>query len=224
MSLILKRDVRNWCHNDATLSMELINSFVQGVEKQASESIAHYRAERYREGHQGLDRDTWHLDGIFEQYFPSLLRRSALLTLWGYLEYELEKLCLLFQIEKGFKLAASDLSGRGIDRSTNYLEKVAGLDGLKNSAHFQHLKTLQRVRNLIAHGDGKLRDRNGKPREGVESLKTIAFLTGDDEIQLEEGFLSNVVGACVSYLDLIRSVIQAKTSSVTQTDKGSDCK
>ena len=67
--------------------------------------------------------------------------------------------------KEGFGLSITDLSGKGIDRSTAYLEKVAGLQGLKASEEWNVLKTLQRIRNVIVHGDGKLRDHQGKPKK-----------------------------------------------------------
>ncbi|MFI5089860.1 MAG: hypothetical protein ACHP7P_07360 [Terriglobales bacterium] len=151
------------------------------------------------------------MEEIFEEYFPSLQRRSALLTVWGFLEHELDKLCLLYQSEKGFRLAFSDLSGKGIDRSTGYLEKVAGLGGLKASREWDDIKTVQRIRNVIAHDDGKLRDRQGKPKDGIiRDMKRVGFLSGDDEIVLAEGFLSKVIDASNSYFKLIAESVDAK--------------
>jgi len=213
MSLYIPRKVvLNWYRYDVSLSIELISSFVQSVERQAAESILTYRnAKRFEDGHRGLDESSWDLEEIFEVYFPSLQRRSALLTVWGFLEHELDKLCLLYQSEKGFKLAFSDLSGKGIDRSTGYLEKVAGLEGLKASPEWADIKTLQRIRNLIAHGDGKLRDHQGKPKNGIrEDMTRVGCLSGDDEIVLAEGFLSKVVDACHSYFKLIAESVDAK--------------
>ena len=206
--------VLNWYRYDVGFSIELMHSFVRGVEKQATASLAEYRAKRTAREHQGLDGDTWDLDSIFEEHFPSLQRRSALLTVWGFLEHELDKLCSLYQSEKGFKLAVSDLSEKGIDRSTNYLEKVAGLNGLKASPEWNNLKTLQRIRNLIAHEEGKLRDRNGKPRDRIlKDMKDFGFLKGEVEILVAEGFLPKTLDICKSYFKLIGKVIEANETA-----------
>jgi len=213
MSLYIPRKVvLNWYRYDVSLSIELISSFVQGIERQAADSILNYRnTKRSEDGHRGLDEGSWDLKEIFEEYFPSIQRRSALLTVWGFLEHELDKLCLLYQSEKGFRLAFSDLSGKGVDRSTGYLEKVAGLEGLKASQEWADIKTLQRIRNVIAHDDGKLRDHQGQPKNGIiGDMKTVGFLSGDDEIVLAEGFLSKVVDACHSYFKRIAESVDAK--------------
>jgi hypothetical protein len=90
--------ILTWHKTDVSWSLELIDSFVKGIEQQARESIHRYETERktyieeYGEGedsyivetHQGLDSQTWSLEIIFKEYFPSLQRRSAFLTVWSY--------------------------------------------------------------------------------------------------------------------------------------------
>jgi hypothetical protein len=209
-----KHSVLNWYRYDVSFSIELISTFVRGIEKQAAESIHNYRTKRSADGHRGLDESSWDLEEIFEQYFPSLQRRSALLTVWGFLEHELDKLCLLYQSEKSFGLAFSDLSGKGLDRSTAYLEKVAGLEGLTASREWNDVKTVQRIRNLITHNDGKLRDHQGKPKDGIiRDMKSVGFLSGDDEIVVAEGSLSKVVDACNSYFKLIAKSVDARENA-----------
>lgn len=207
-----KKVVLNWYRYDVSFSIELIISFVQGIEKQAAESVAAFRASKHsKDGHQGLDESSWDLKEIFEAYFPSLQRSSAFLTVCGFLEHELDKLCLQYQSEKGFKLTLSDLNGKGIDRSTSYLEKVAGLEGLKSSKEWDEIKTVQRIRNVIVHNSGRLRDHQGNPKSGiVEDMKKLGFLGGDDEIILDEGFLSKVIDACNGYFKVIAAAVDAK--------------
>jgi hypothetical protein len=207
-----KKVVLNWYQYEASFSIELMISFVDGIEKQAAESVASYKAIQHTaEGHQGLDRESWDLENIFGEYFPSLQRRSAFLTVWSYLEHQLDQLCLFYQSERKFGLSFMDLSGQGIDRSTAYLEKVAGLQGLKASEEWDVLKTLQRIRNVVVHSDGKLQDHQGKPKkELIAAMKKIGFLTGDEEILVAEGFLSQVIHTCNNYFRLIEKAIYAE--------------
>jgi hypothetical protein len=204
-----KKVVLNWYQYEASLSIELMVSFVKTIEKQAVASIQAYKKSRSVAGHGGLDYESWDLDGIFGEYFPSLQRRSAFLTLWSFLEHQLDQLCLLYQSERGFDLSFTDLSGQGIDRSTSYLEKVAGLKGLKASQEWDVLKTLQRIRNVFTHGDGKLRDHLGKSKTGtLADMKKIGFLVDDsEEIAVRTGFLLEVVRACNGYFTLIEAAI-----------------
>jgi len=185
---------------------------VDGIEKQAADSVVRYKAIQHTaDGHQGLDRESWDLENIFGEYFPSLQRRSAFLTVWSYLEHQLDRLCLLYQSERKSGLSFTDLSGQGIDRSIAYLEKVAGLQGLKASGEWSVLKALQRIRNAIVHSDGKLRDHQGNlKKELVADMKKLGFLTGNEEIVIAEGFLSQVIQTCNSYFRLIEKAIYAE--------------
>jgi hypothetical protein len=205
-----KKVVLNWYQYEASLSIDLMISFVSAIERQAVESVENYKQSRFAEAHGGLDHETWDLDSIFVEYFPSLQRRSAFLTVWSFLEHQLDQLCLFYQSEKSFGLSFMDLSGKGIDRSTNYLEKVAGLQGLKNTQQWDVLKTLQRIRNVITHDDGKLRDHLQRPKDGImTAMKKSGFLSGDDSIVVAEGFLSRVVDGCDDYFKLIEKAIYA---------------
>jgi len=221
-----RRVVLNWYQYDMSLSVELIESFIEGIETQAEESIARYEQKKktlivnelpeenyasVMEVHQGLDDESWDLQGIFAEYFPSLERRSALITVSGFFEHELDQLCMLYQSEKSFKLALSDLSGKGIDRSTNYLEKVAGLDTHKTSSEWNHIKMIQKIRNVIVHQAGKLYDNQGDPIKAAKNyINQMDSLDGEDEVVIKNGFLAHVVGIYKQYFRLLNESISAE--------------
>jgi hypothetical protein len=81
MALIIPgRPVNNW-YQDISFSLEVMVSFVDGIERQAAESIVTYREKRRSEVivenhpdgefqssidvHQGLDSETWNLESVF---------------------------------------------------------------------------------------------------------------------------------------------------------------
>ena len=218
------KGVLNWLQYDMSFSMELIESFVLGVEKQAAESLDNYKKhkEMYIEEippedggahvveiHQGLDNETWNVETIFGNYFPNLQRCSALVTIWGYFEHELDKLCLLYQSEKSYKLALSDLTRKGIDRAVNYLQKVAGLDPHKESKEWFQLKNIQKIRNIIVHKDGKLLDHKGCPiKDVVAYVNQMDCLSGDSELMIKAGFLEHVISIMKEYFRLIEESIK----------------
>ncbi len=224
-----KKVVLNWYQYDISFSFQLIKSFIDGIENQASDSVTRYENEketlvfeevpeenyaRVVEIHQGLDDETWDLDGIFKEYFPSLQRRSALLTLSGYFEHELDKLCSLYKSENSYSLSFSDLSGKGIDRAINYLEKVASLDVHKTSSEWNHIKSIQKIRNLIVHQDGNLKDHQGNPvKAAIDYVNKIESLSGDKEIIIEKGFLSHVIEKYDSYFSLLNQSILASKNA-----------
>lgn len=223
-----KKVVLNWFRYDMSFSIDLMESFIEGIEKQAEESIARFQEqketiildevpeenyERVVEVHQGLDDETWDLKGIFAEYFPSLQRRSALLTVCGFFEHEIDKLCLLYQSEKGYKLALSDLNGKGIDRSTSYLEKVAGIEVYKSSKEWNHIKKIQKIRNIIVHQDGRLKDQHGNPiKAAIDYVNEMESLEGNDEVTIQKGFLAHVLSIYKDYCELISKSIEKRSN------------
>ncbi len=244
---ILERVVLNWYNDDIGISSQLIETFVENIEKQAKEYVAKYEKETYvlREApapapapetpwdssspevevYQGLDDATWNLSWVFGEHFPSLQRRSALLTICSYFEHELDELCLLYQSEKNFRLNLSDLNGKGVNRSTSYLEKVAGLNVYKTSQEWAHIKNIQTIRNVIVHRDGRLRDHQGNPNKVVMDYinQMDSLLSGSlfGEITLKEGFLSHVVSTYNNYFKLIDgSIKETETKYNKQLNPG----
>ena len=221
-----RKVVRNWYRYDVSFSIELIESFIDGIEIQADDSINRYKQQKETfvleevpeenyahvvEVHQGLDDESWDLQGIFCEYFPSLQRRSALLTVCSFFEHELDKLCMLYQSEKSFKLALLDINGKGIDRSTTYLEKVAGIDVHKTSNEWNHIKKIQNIRNVIVHQDGKLHDHQGNPiKAAIDYINQVEFLEGEDEVVVKKGFLKHVVDIYKQYFAILDQSISSK--------------
>jgi len=160
-----------------------------------------------RSVHQGLDDETWDLPTIFREYFPSLQRWSALLTVCSYFEHELDKLCRLYQSEKSFAITVDDLRDKRIDRSTRYLQKVVGLNVHRASQEWQEIKKIQKIRNDIVHRSGKLRD-DQEIADWMNKLKTLSR-DDDGEIIVGKGFLSYVIHTYASYFKLIGDSIDA---------------
>ena len=220
--------VLSWYRHDVSFSAELIDSFVRSVEKQVADSIVRYEEEKQTqlvhydagedgvyaapvETHEGLESETWNLETIFKEYLPNLQRRSAFLTVYGYFECELDKLCFLYAREKHFQQGLLDQRGKGIDRSTSYLKEVAVLDMHKESPVWIHIKELQDVRDVIVHADGRLQP-GQKPhiRRMIAKLVELVSLNAQEEIILKEGFLLHVTDACKSYFRLIDQSIRQR--------------
>jgi hypothetical protein len=226
MALYLPKKVTlNWCKYDVSFSIELVQCFVEGIEKQAEESVSNFEkkmqielvedtANEYQSvavRHQGLNDETWDLSTIFSEHFPSLQRRSALLTVCSYFEHELDKLCLLYQREKSFGLSHTDLRGdMGIDRATKYLEKLAKLDVHHTSREWNDIKAIQKIRNVLVHRGGKSQEDDSDYKAIAAFIDRMDSLRRDDEgeIVIGKGFLSYVVSTYASYFKLVGDSIR----------------
>ena len=225
--MIIGTNTRNWYQSDFGSSVELIDAFVSLMEKQTDDAIQKFRmgkqthvieedgGEDYGtlrervETYEGLDSMSWSLDTVFEEYFPNLQRRSALITVYSFFEHELHKLCLLFHREQKLRLAVKDLSGDGIERSADYLEKVVGLDLQKDCKEWNAATRVREIRNTIVHRDGRLKDAQGNiPMKTKDARRNLKYLTGDDYIVLEKGFVPQAIAIFRTYFKLVDDSIQ----------------
>jgi hypothetical protein len=69
---------------------------------------------------------------------------------------------------------------------------------------WNNIKDIQTIRNCIVHRGGRLLDHQGNPyKDTANAIKRLKHLSGDDEIVVEGGFLSYVVGTYKTYFKLI---------------------
>ncbi|VAW88886.1 hypothetical protein MNBD_GAMMA18-97 [hydrothermal vent metagenome] len=68
----------------------------------------------------------------------------------------LNELCRIVKRRSGFDLLLKDISGQGIERSKNYLSKVAGVKSPFQSQSWNRAKLLAEIRNAIAHKNGEI--------------------------------------------------------------------
>ena len=216
--------------------IDLLRNHVNRLEKEIDESIKAYQTEKSAthveydndgypfpilEEHLDIEAPPRDLEEIFESYFPNLRRRSTLITVFSFLEHQLNQLCQLFAKTERLSVLYSDLKGKGIDRSRLYLKKVILLPVDDNSPVWQDLKKIQKVRNAIVHSDAKLWD-----PDIIKIVKDVAYLslasdnesnygqiddTGiADEVNILEGYLNFVLDTCDSYCRELNKAIESR--------------
>ena len=230
MGLYLPKKIPlNWYRYDVSFSIELIRSYAEAVEDQARQSISNYETKRQsmiveavpEEGyereitnHLGLDDETWDLDEIFRVHFPNLQRRSALVSVCGFFENELNNLCELYRASKSYKIGLKDLTGQGIERAGNYLDKVAGLDIKRTSDHWCEIRNIQKIRNLVVHVNGRLLGLDGSVKNHEKNyVEKSKLLEGESEIVILQGFLTHVIGTFDSYFSLLNDEIKRQENA-----------
>lgn len=216
----------NWYEHDVRGSIELLGSYVADIEVQVDKSIANFHVNADEIGvegthpdeppqfvkvHQGLDDTTWDLREIFGEYFPNLQRRSALITLFSFLEYELNKLCTLLQRTENYNVSFRDIAGAGIERAKTYLLKVASLDVDPAAAAWNEIKNIQALRNLVVHADGRLSSHDGQERSRVvRYVASSALLKGTTEVLLQAGYLKHTLDTFDAYFKLVHLAIKRR--------------
>jgi hypothetical protein len=81
--------------------------------------------------------------------FPKLHYSSFLVTWYSLVESELQEMCNLCHEKFEFNIKVSDLSGRGITQSKNYLTKVVCLN--LDEVKWGELDIIAQLRNKIVH-------------------------------------------------------------------------
>lgn len=233
MTLMLQsRSAKNWYGSYFVPSCELLAAYIEIVEDQVERSKEQFRvgAERISfdpyagddelEGdfvdqvdeYKGLYSDTWDLESVFVDYFPSLQRRSAFLTIMAVIESEVHKLCTFLQEEKKLLLKIKDLRGMGLARDLLYLEKVVGLGIHRDSSEWEEIENIRHIRNIVAHRSGAISDSSGNLDERLmRYVKSNKFLFSGDEIGINEGFLSHVI-------NVFQSLFQKLDESIHKAD------
>jgi hypothetical protein len=156
----------------------------------------------------GLDGETWHLEGLFSDYFPALQRSAALLVAWANFEHHLEDLCREIALAMPHKIALSDLSGNGARRVRTYLVKAASLNGEWSDKLWQDLASLQLLRNLFAHGDGTLTDNHQKQR--AYALKSPYITVHENSVKLGADFMAHVLKAQRDFLLSLKETLEER--------------
>jgi hypothetical protein len=220
----------NWYTTVFSPSVELIDHFVGQVENQITDAIQKYKAGKRtyfaidkaeQEGRQyaqeveiygNLDSMGWDMKALFEEHFPNLQRRSALMTVYGSFEHDFIELCVLLQKEKHLNREVSSISGRGIWQAAKYLEKVAQLNVHRDSRQWRTINHIRVIRNMIVHRDGRLVDARGKrPTKETRAIKDLKYIRPSEiEVLLEPEFVPEVVRTFTSYFTLINDSIQSR--------------
>lgn len=225
---VARKVTLNWYEFEYAFELELLREYISGIEQQVSNSIEVFstrnplivkrflavyengRPEYNKEIYRGVSSENYSLDGVFGLYFPSLQRSSALITLCGMFEHELDNLCALFAKERNYCIQVGDINGKGIERAIKYLEKVAGLEIKKHKAWADY-KEIQKIRNLVVHNGSRLIDKSGNPHQvELKYVKDSPFLEGEEEIIFMEGFLSFTIDVFGALSKAIDDAIQDK--------------
>jgi hypothetical protein len=226
----------NWFQYDVAGSIELLEVYVSDIELQVESGIASFTKNAkeivVEQNHFGehartvkiynsLDDETWDLQSVFLEYYPSLQRRSALITLYSFFEHELNKVCLLFQSTEKYEVLLADTSRkeRGILRARTYLNEIALLNLEQSSSHWKNIREIQSLRNLLVHADGKLNSlRHAKE---IQYIQKCEFLEGNEEITIHTGYLKHVLTVFNDCFTEINDAIQHRYNAKPSTPNDS---
>ncbi|MDT3318611.1 hypothetical protein Q4Q52_02350 [Shewanella sp. SP1S2-4] len=222
---LMKPTLKDWYESYLSPEFELMKSYIEGIEEQVALNIQKfkdnqqiYEVDDYPEEgyvhavtvYQGLDDEMWGIHKVFSEYFPNMQRKSALLTLTGMFEHELDQLCESYVKEHEVTVGLNDIAGKGLERSTKYLEKVCGFNVYKTSDEWKNIKGIQVLRNAIVHQNGKTNDGNGRKIKAIQShIEQVKFIHDDGkEVVIGKEYLNYVLKSYDDYIQLLDKSIK----------------
>ena len=128
------------------------------------------------------------------------LRMSTVMLAYSFLENSMELICREHEKNTNSSKSVSDMDGKGICRSKNYLKEIAGYDFGK-IGEWSRACDLSKVRNCLVHSEGNL-DRY-KYRD---KLSNIVAITKGLEIE-EEHLLSVSSEYVLASIDNIKQLL-----------------
>lgn len=82
---------------------------------------------------------------------------SLVLVMVSLLEEAFNTLCRAYQLSEKYTLVQKDIEGQGLERAIKYLDKVAGVHGIKSDVNWEYVKTIRDARNMIVHNGGRVK-------------------------------------------------------------------
>ncbi|ARJ44403.1 hypothetical protein B1H58_20500 (plasmid) [Pantoea alhagi] len=212
-------------HYDVSLTFEIIASLNAQTDASIAANISQYRTEgpeiekheidaednlyHVVEYYMGLDSGSVDLDEMFTSYYPSIIRRSVFLTLYGMLEHDFEKLCNGFARIHNAPVKLSDLKGSGFERCDLYARKIIGM---KTSKHYPSVRKVTKLRNACAHNDARfvLNDDKTIP-ELVELMRTYSTVLVQDnkQVNFKAGSLQAMTHILKIYFNDVEEALKA---------------
>lgn len=129
-------------------------------------------------------RDIYYMDYI---KLPSYFYHSSIVSLYSLLENNLNNICDKIQMDTGFVIGLSDLSGSNIiQKARKFLSKFAKIDFMIVDKEWLRISDYQKLRNLIVHQNSQLKsfDLSEKESEDIKTTKKFNGIEIDKHSQI----------------------------------------
>jgi hypothetical protein len=132
--------------------------------------------------------------------FYRVNRISSVLSMYAYLETTLNRICQQKQRKFDLPISVYDLSGNGILRSKNYLEKF-GLVDFSNSicnGTWSNLSNLNKLRNALAHSEGDIEQAKQFKGKHINNIKGLSLF--GSTIMISDGYVVETLDEIEKFL------------------------
>ncbi len=223
-------NAKTWYSAHISFEMPILQTYVDGIERQIQDSKKDYasRAKVVKEIEvpeenlyevvtmiDGLDDTTYSYEAIFDDYFPQLQRRSSLITLYSFFEFEFKSLCKMYDVAfepKGVRGAPPRSSE--LAKCFHFLTTTGGLNiSLTEPTWLEIDNCVRIVRNRFIHNDAKIPDLGDIHRQNFDQhLIDYPDLvqTKGETINVEKGYIEHVLGVYDELCKIVDAAINPR--------------
>lgn len=141
--------------------------------------------------------------------YPNIHRESLIITIYNFLEDQLNQLCAIISESIISKIKLKDLHGRGIERAFLYLSKVANFDLSRMGREMPYIKNVNVLRNQIVHSGSHLPEKaEHKLNKFVSQNSNLSGSPGGP-VSLSSEFISEFIEILVDLFDRLDEEVQA---------------
>lgn len=192
---------RGWININITMGITSFANYINEMEDFLSSQL--------RELEEQLEHDTKNVDSeeaqyIFEyQYedqiyylreeFPNILRRSFIISIYSFLEQELNRICLHLEKNNKFEITLENLTNdNGIFNAYKFLSEIAKVNVNSVDYEWKKIIKINKIRNHFVHNGDDILNKVMKPKsikeiKGNQTLYAFQYfnLAKEDKIYTE---------------------------------------
>lgn len=208
---LAKNELLEFAHfNSSTESMWKDRD--ETLQKDVAKILDGYALEHHNEI---VESYSWELH-LNQSKYPSIHRESIIITIYNFLESQLNTLCGILSkcIDNNLKL--KDLRGQGTERALNYLTKVVTFEFDNIGKERSYISNVNKLRNQIVHNGGLLPvNENDHLNTFVSQNAQLSGMAGH-RVNIHSEFITELIDILLSFfnkLDLeVQSFIQSKNA------------
>lgn len=190
-----------WKNRDEQLQ-EKIDNIIENYPKEHRDEI--------------IESHSWELHQNQDK-FPNIHRESLVITIYNFVESELNLLCEIISESINIKVKLKDLYGKGIERALSYLLKVAEFDMQNMGGELSYIRKVNKLRNTIVHRGGILPENNDHVlNQFVLQNHNLSGQPGEN-VSLNSEFIGELIDKLLIFFNKLDSEVQEFIKRVDAT-------
>ncbi|PRY65099.1 hypothetical protein B0H98_10339 [Vreelandella songnenensis] len=140
--------------------------------------------------------------------YPSIHRQSIILTIFSFLEHELNSLCNILSESVKNSVLLRDLNGQGVERALLFLRKIAAFELSAMSSEVAYIRGVNSVRNQIVH-NGSTLPQNGEHKVNL-FVGSQLHLAGEPgrSLLVREEFVPEMIVTLMGFFEKLDEQVQ----------------